>query len=349
MSKTVFITGATGYIGGQVLYELLSSSIDYKINALVRTQAKADLLVKRTNGKVNPVLGNLDDLSIIREQVNISDIVINTANVDHVPSVEILADALIAKQSETILIHTSGTSVIGDAVTEKNSASTKVYSDIYDIDEINSLPLEQPHRPVDKIVLEIEEKNPKTKVAIVCPSNIVGISNGYDNIISIQIPFLIRNSIKNKKAWSVYSGDYIWSHIHIKDLGQIYALILNGFLEKKDIPHGRNGYYFGSYGGLKDEKVTTKPSEIEHTWRLVSDRVAELLYEKKIVPTKEVAELNIDEIVQLTGDKFGPKYVGTNSRSRGDNAVKIGFKPKYSSLEDYWKRVEEDVEHVLNE
>ena len=88
MSKTAFITGATGYIGGQVLYELLSSSIDYKNNAFVRTLAKAWLLVKWTNGIGNVVLGNMDDRSIIKEQVSLSDIVIDTSNVDHVLSVE---------------------------------------------------------------------------------------------------------------------------------------------------------------------------------------------------------------------------------------------------------------------
>lgn len=347
MSKTVFLTGATGYIGGQVLHELLSSSTSFKINALVRTKAKADLLVEKTGGKVNPILGDLDDLSLIKEQTDLADIVINTANAGHAPSAQALADSLIARTSEAILIQTSGTSVIGDKVSETNSASTKVYSDIYDIDEINSLPSDQPHRPIDKLISEIQEKNPKIKVAIVSPSNIVGFSKGYDNTSSIQIPFLIENSIKNKKAWSVYSGDFIWSHIHIEDLGEIYSLILNSFLEGKDIPQGKNGYYFGSYGGLKDEVVTTKPSQIEHTWRQVSDRVGELLYEKKILPSKEVVELSFAEAVELTNNKHGPLYIGTNSRTRGDNAVKIGFQPKHNSLEDFWKRVEEDVDLIL--
>ncbi|CAK7898712.1 hypothetical protein CAAN3_04S02520 [[Candida] anglica] len=343
----VFLTGATGYIGGEVLYQLLNSKDhQFEVSALVRSQAKADLLVKKTDGKVTPILGSLDDLEVIKSAVFDADIVINTANVDHVPSAQILSESLLLKKTPTILIHTSGTSVVGDDLSAVKGPTDEVYSDISSIAKINSLPDEQPHRPVDKIILDIQDQNPNVKVAVVCPSTIFGLSNGYDKINSVQIPDLIRYSIKNKQAFSVYSGAYIWSHIDIKDLGDLYYLILDSFLQKKNIPSGKEGYYFGSYT-LENETVKAEPSEIEHTWRQVSQKIADVLLSRGLIPTSEVVDLTPEEIVKLSGDNFAPYYWGSNSRTRGDNGKKIGFAPKYTTSQRFWDSIEIDLDHIL--
>lgn len=346
--KKVFITGATGYIGGQALYEVLEHAEgEFEVTALVRTKEKAANLEKKTGNRVKTVVGTLDDLDLIKKEVNASDIIINTADVDHVPSAQAIHDVLVETTSEVILIHTSGTSVVGDPLSKSKKAGTKVYSDIKNIDEINSLPLEQPHRPVDKLILEINEKNPKVKSVVIAPSTIYGQSDGYDNILSIQIPTLIRLSFKNDQAFSVFDGNYIWSRVHIKDLGQLYHTLLDKLLKGQNIPIGKAGYYFGSYTITGEEHVTDSPSEIEFFWKDISQAVANALFERKLVKDKKVEQLDPDTIRSLANFDFAPSLWGTNSRTRGDNGIRVGWKPTHNSVEGFWGSIPQDVDYLI--
>lgn len=348
-SLKVFLTGATGYIGGEVLYQLLNNKVhNFEVTALVRSQEKADILTKATNNKVIPVIGSLDSLEIIEQQVNENEVIINTANVDHVPSAKVLADTLIKKKSKTILIHTSGTSVIGDETSESKKPSTKIYYDDKSIDEINSLPLEQPHRPVDAIILDINERNPNIETVIFSPSTIFGHSDGYDKTVSVQIPYLIALSVANDQAFSVYSGKYIWNHVHIKDLGDLYMLILDKLINGNNIPKGKEGYYFGSYTVQNEDSITKEPTDIEHYWSDVSEAIAKNLYDRKQISKTGVAQLKPDEVVKLAkGDEFSPYYWSTNSRSRGENGIKIGWKPKYVDAKIFWDSISEEVDYFI--
>ena len=78
MAPRIFITGVTGYIGGDVLANLHKAHPDHDYHALIRTQDKADG-VKKAYPNVTPVLGGLDDYKIIKEQAAKADIVIRMA------------------------------------------------------------------------------------------------------------------------------------------------------------------------------------------------------------------------------------------------------------------------------
>ncbi|KAJ0143665.1 hypothetical protein CTA2_1244, partial [Colletotrichum tanaceti] len=60
----VFLTGATGYIGGSVLSLLAESHPEYAVRALVRDSVKGKL-VKDAFAKVEIVEGELDDVDTI--------------------------------------------------------------------------------------------------------------------------------------------------------------------------------------------------------------------------------------------------------------------------------------------
>lgn len=91
----VFITGATGYIGGEVLYQLIhDKSKTYEISALMRSEAKAESLASL---KVKPVIGSLSDVDLIRELVIESDVIINTATNDDMVSSNAMKEALVEK------------------------------------------------------------------------------------------------------------------------------------------------------------------------------------------------------------------------------------------------------------
>jgi D-arabinose 1-dehydrogenase-like Zn-dependent alcohol dehydrogenase len=82
LQKSAFVLGA-GFIGTCVIEELPKAN--YQVIALVRRQAHVNQL--KAIG-VSPVIGTLEDEDLITTQSSVSDVVIHTATVDHLPSAE---------------------------------------------------------------------------------------------------------------------------------------------------------------------------------------------------------------------------------------------------------------------
>lgn len=70
----VFITGATGFIGSEVVRDLRKAG--YDVVGLVRSQDGAQSLV---SAGATAVLGDLEDLEVIRREAQVADAVIHTA------------------------------------------------------------------------------------------------------------------------------------------------------------------------------------------------------------------------------------------------------------------------------
>lgn len=338
----VFLIGATGYIGGQILYELLKHS-QFEITVLVRSQEKADSLLVKTGNKVTAVIGDLDSTQLISDQVLASGLVISAADSNHLASAQNIAESLAKKGSRTIYVHTAGTSVLGDQLAAKKPPA-KVYSDISDIDAINSLPESQPHRKVDKFVLEIQDRTPNSTVVVVSPSTIFGKSNGFNHQFSAQIPLLVHLTLINGKAFLVYGGDDVWSHIHIKDLGELYRHLIIRLVNGEKIPTGKVGYYFGAYTEEEGEA-----RDIEHKWGDVLESIGKILNAKNKIETSEVEQLTPAQIIEFSGKPGAPSYFGTNSRSRADNAKSVGWVPKLYAADVFWDSIEEDVDFILSQ
>tara|TARA_R110002060_G_scaffold78222_1_gene91027 strand:+ start:817 stop:1251 length:435 start_codon:yes stop_codon:yes gene_type:complete len=88
--------------------------------------------------------------------------------------------------------------------------STKVYSDIADLQEITSFPIENHvHRDVDMALLEAQKRF-SVPTAIVSPPMIHGVGQGPLKQRSIQVPFLIEAILKRGKGFQVLDGENIW-------------------------------------------------------------------------------------------------------------------------------------------
>ena len=103
----LFITGATGYIGGSIAVRLVAAG--HTVRGLVRDSAKSGLL--SAHG-IEPVPGSLDDEDVLAREARAADGVVNAANADHLPSLQVMLRAM--EGSGKPLVHTSGSSVIGD-------------------------------------------------------------------------------------------------------------------------------------------------------------------------------------------------------------------------------------------
>ncbi|KAJ5910438.1 hypothetical protein N7504_005081 [Penicillium tannophilum] len=67
MTPRVFVTGATGYIGGHTIGELIAAHPEYQVVTLVRNKEQAANLQSHWP-TITTVVGTLDDDNIIKEE-----------------------------------------------------------------------------------------------------------------------------------------------------------------------------------------------------------------------------------------------------------------------------------------
>ncbi|MGO2508303.1 MAG: NAD(P)H-binding protein [Vibrio hibernica] len=104
----LFITGAAGFIGGSIAKSLAEEG--HTVIGLIRDPQQAEAL--ETLG-ITPIVGSLDDSQLLKEQSQAADAVINAASSDHLGAVQAIIEGL--KGSNKVFLHTSGSSIVGDA------------------------------------------------------------------------------------------------------------------------------------------------------------------------------------------------------------------------------------------
>lgn len=207
----VFLTGATGFIGGSIAAHLTAAG--HEVTGLVRSQEKADAL------GMPSVIGTLEDRDVLSEAALQADAVVNAANASHRGVVEIFLEALAG--SGKTLIQTSGSSIVGDMA--GGEAGDAVYDEG---STITPLPGRTDRVVIDDMVRAAG--NDGIRTAIVCPTLIYGEGSGL-NKHSMQVPWLFTLAEKHGGVpRHIGSGGNIWSNVHITDLVELYRLVLEG-------------------------------------------------------------------------------------------------------------------------
>ncbi|KAJ4302885.1 hypothetical protein N0V90_001776 [Kalmusia sp. IMI 367209] len=328
----LFITGATGYIGGDALYTIAHTYPDLDITALVRNSDKGAKIAAQY-AKVKLVYGDLDSADLLTAEAAKADIIVHTANADHPGAATALVAGLAQKQTPGYLIHTSGTGIVASADVQRKTygeLATHVYNDADGIKEVTSLPDSFEHRNVDKIVLAAAAKNPGTIfTAIVCPPCIYGPGRGPDNQRSVQAYELTKATLKRGKGFRVNAGQNIWHEVHVQDLSQVFLGLVVAALQ----PGGgkatwnEEGYYFAENG--------------EIVWGEISQRIAQIAVDRKLIETAELDDLPVEEANKLM--RAAGFLIGTNSRAKAVRARELlGWTPKQKSLEDLLPAIVED-------
>ncbi|KAJ3118794.1 hypothetical protein HDU96_008518 [Phlyctochytrium bullatum] len=235
-AKKVMLTGATGYIGGEVLSQLLqhrSQGEPWIIHCIIRDEAgNKSSILKDLGVDLVTVFESLDDVQTLKAALKDTDILLHCADgCDHPPSAKAILEGLSeARKNGRLgwLIHTSGVGVVMDdslggtddpSSDEDRGAwgADKVYRDD-DPDSVNQLPDSQPHRDVDLIVSDPDSDAAKNgvKSIIVIPPLVYGVATGPFKKTSSQVPRLIQLSIKRKNAVYCGHGRGRWSHVHVK-------------------------------------------------------------------------------------------------------------------------------------
>ena len=289
----VFVTGAAGFIGGSIATGLVQAG--HNITGLVRSAEQADEL--KALG-MNAVIGTLDDSQLLAQQARAADAVINAASSDHRGAVEALLDAL--RGSNKVFLHTSGSSIVGDASGGKSS------DDIYYEDNLPEPTVDKAARvAIDNLVLAAAQDGVNS--AVICNTLIYGHSLGV-NRDSVQLPRLLKQARKSGVVRHLGTGQNIWSNVHIEDVVALYQLALT-----KNVP---GTFYFVESGEASFIDMTTAMAEAlnlgkPQDWPL-QDAEAEWGYEMA---------------------NYG---LGSNSRVRGKHARDLlGWKPKRTSVVEW--------------
>jgi len=207
----IFLTGATGYIGGSVAARLIGDG--HAVRGLVRSETRADQV--REHG-LEPVIGSLDDAAVLTAAAGEADAVINAASADHTGAVEAILSGLAG--SGKAFVHTSGSSIVG------TRAGGEAVDDIYEDDTpLTPSPARAARVALNETIVAAAGRGVRT--AIIAPSLIYGLGRGVERH-SMQVPWLIALARKSGVARHVGPGGNIWSNVHIDDLVELYALAL---------------------------------------------------------------------------------------------------------------------------
>lgn len=207
----IFITGASGYIGGTVAALLLKAG--HSITGLARTEAAAAKL--RAHG-IDAVRGDLSAHSVVRNAARGADAVINCANAEDPFVVAAILEGLAG--SGKPFLHTSGSSIVGDKAAGK--FSPRIYHE--------DTPLDPRPEKIQRVTVQrgvLAAAGEGVRSVVLCPCLIYGRGSGA-NPDSVQVPSLIRQAVKNGVPRYIGAGENIWSTVHIDDVASAYLLAL---------------------------------------------------------------------------------------------------------------------------
>ncbi|KAL0935104.1 nucleoside-diphosphate-sugar epimerase [Colletotrichum truncatum] len=325
MAPKFFVTGATGYIGGDALFHLTHKYPDLDLALLVRSEDKAKTVQsKYPNARI--VLGSLDDSDIIRREAAWADIVLHTADSsDHEGSAKAISKGLVEGHSPSrpgYWLHVGGTGILTyfDSVKKTfGEPDEKVFNDLEGVDELVNLPDDAFHRNVDKIVLEAGAKHSdRVKTAVVCPPTIYGKGRGPVSGRGRQVYELTSFILKEKYCPRIGRGLSRWNNIHVYDLSSAIGLLAEAALDpsRKDDSQiwGPRGYFLTENG--------------EHTWSDLAVQIGREVCTQGLASGElELKELSMDEAVKSSAG-FEAASWGMNSRAKALRAKKfLGWQP----------------------
>ncbi|EHA23712.1 hypothetical protein CBS63078_2310 [Aspergillus niger] len=327
----IFLTGASGYIGGDVLHALKSALPTCQYTVLLRDEAKAQKL-SQAYPDVQVVLGDLDASSTLEQQAREADIVIHTASSNHVKSAEAIARGLTAPERPKPghWLQISGASVLSipDIVASAfGGPSNKIYSDVDGADELRELIRQySAKRVVDNLVLSLPHTSSRPKTALIFPPIIYGRGRGPINQRSIQIPELARVTMQRRGGVQVGRGEATWSNVHISDVSNIFVKLAEKALQSEEGKlWNENGLYF--------------PGSRAISFGSISARVAQEVKKLGLAESESVTEISHEEADSLT--PHGGVLWGTNAQQVAQRAA------KYLKWVPEGRTLEEEIPHTV--
>jgi nucleoside-diphosphate-sugar epimerase len=207
----VLVVGASGFLGGAIAKRLKRDG--HEVVALVRDTTKA-----RALADAGFVLreGNLDNIASLRQATSDADAVINAADSDHAAGVSALLNAIAG--TGKAFIHTSGISVTADHAKGSGGGIVRDETTAY-----QPIPERAARYGIDQNVRAAASSGCRPMV-ICCP--LVYGPPSWQGRDSVQLPTLVADARKHGAARYIGAGEARWTHSHIDDIADAFALAL---------------------------------------------------------------------------------------------------------------------------
>ncbi|TFK73045.1 NAD(P)-binding protein [Pluteus cervinus] len=282
MTGTIFLLGATGFLGSTFLVSLGKKLPQYHVVALARGSSTTSLeartnILEKYHPNLSVVEGALEDESVIKEESAKADIVINCASSNHLALVKVILDGLNERRTKTgsspIFIQVSGYSLLSDNARGQppDPLTSKVYTDIGF--SPNDCPEHNPLRDVDSFIIDTASKTQNgIRTLIFYPGWIYGVGE----VIGLQRTTVALRVYTDLAKGFGYAGTFGaglagMNNIHVKDCASALLIILQAALDgRADV--GTEGIYFGS-----SEQPIVPHVEIVN-------KIGDVLHERGIIP-----------------------------------------------------------------
>ncbi|KAL2869579.1 uncharacterized protein BJX67DRAFT_333211 [Aspergillus lucknowensis] len=329
----VFITGVTGYIGGDAFHWLQQHHPDFEYAALIRSKEKADY-VRGIYPSLRIVIGSNDDAEILTREAAWADIVLHTADSsDHAGAANAIAKGLIEGHSAErpgYWLHTGGTGILTYFDSEVRKAhgehDDKVFDDDSGVDELVNLPSAAFHRNVDEIVLQTGIQHAESvKTAIVCPPTIYGRGRGPVSLRGRQVYELSSFILKEKYTPVIGKGLARWNNVHVYDLSRLFECLVRAGVDptRRDDTEiwGAKGYFLAENG--------------EHVWGELAREIGLQAFKEGYLKEKpEVRGLSLQEAMNSPAG-FEAASWAWNSRGKALRGRRVlGWRPQEQSIEE---------------
>lgn len=257
MAPSIFITGISGYIGGQVLHDITIKHPEYQIRGLVRSRAQQNKMAAEYPS-VQAVIGDLDSTGVLQAEAAQADIVLRRyqpiisdnaqlmrrtelADADHAHCITALLKSL---PKTSTYIHLSGAASVSTASRGIGQCTSKVWSDITDLSEITAFDHSHWHAVTDQLVIS-EGKRQGIRTAMVVPPVVYGTGKGQIRRTTMVLPSYVHAVKKRGKGFTVGEGKNVISFVHVGDLANALILLVEEALNGRGkADWGQNGWYY---------------------------------------------------------------------------------------------------------
>lgn len=318
MSPRIFVVGATGFVGGDLIAQLSSQHPEYEVSALVRTQAQASALQTKFP-TIRTVIGTFESRDTPLQEAKDTDVIIQAADADNeLVTYTLLEGAAKITTSPATYIHISGQANLINLAYPLGKPQDKIYGDIDNAKDILSLPPHHIHAAVEQaIIAKAESLNIRT--AIVSLRLMYGLSRG----LSPQNPnfkYYIDAVLAHGRPFVVEKGENIQTHSHIHDVSSAIETVVVEALEGVDgnATWGRDGYYV--------------VESLEETFLGNAQTVGEVLVKHGLINSKNTDHLPAQQVAGFWGP--GQFVWGASMRSKTQRLQSLGWRPVSTTREE---------------